>query len=247
MTATTYPAAEPAWLDISAPLSALLRQVAAAAVRRPLHWIENGGGTTPNGLDLADAIAAIGEAAIAEATRKSYAGALHRFGRWLDGRKMSDDLLAEYLGALYEAGKSYNSANQIAAALKRSAREVRDNGRCVACPVGPATRRRLDRYRRDAAGRTPKQAEGIGWEDADRMCEAAESDGGPRGVRDAALVGAASDGLLRVSEASALDADDVTFMDDGSARLRIRRSKTDQAGRGAELYLGAPTAGRIRQ
>ena len=65
------------------------------------------------------------------------------------------------------------------------------------------------------------------------------------GLRDAALLAVASDGLLRVSEVAALDVGDVQAEADGSGRLLVGASKTDQEGRGAVLYLGAPTVSRV--
>ena len=55
--------------------------------------------------------------------------------------------------------------------------------------------------------------------------------------RDAALLSVLRWGLLRRSEAAALRWDDLTTEDDGSGRLTVRRSKTDQTGEGAVLYL----------
>ncbi len=73
------------------------------------------------------------------------------------------------------------------------------------------------------------------------MSECAEAGGDPRGVRDAALVGVASHALLRVSEVSRLDVEDVSRQRDGTALLKIRRSKTDQYGEGA-ILLSSRTA-----
>ena len=64
-------------------------------------------------------------------------------------------------------------------------------------------------------------------------------------TRDAALLAVASDGLLRVSEVAALDVGDVQAEADGSGRLFVGASKTDQEGRGAVLYLGALTVSRV--
>ena len=61
---------------------------------------------------------------------------------------------------------------------------------------------------------------------------------------DAALLAVASDGLLRVSEVAALDVGDVQAEANGSGRLFVGASKTDQEGRGAVLYLGAPAVGQ---
>ena len=78
------------------------------------------------------------------------------------------------------------------------------------------------------------------------MCRHAEAPGDPAGKRDAAIISVTSDALLRVSEVSGLSVDDVTFLPDGTARITIRRSKTDQRGRGAVQYSCSRTADRLR-
>ena len=50
---------------------------------------------------------------------------------------------------------------------------------------------------------------------------------------------------MRVSEVAALDVGDVQAEPDGSGRLFVGESKTDQEGRGAVLYLGALTVSRV--
>ena len=57
----------------------------------------------------------------------------------------------------------------------------------------------------------------------------------PGGVTLASVV---HDGLLRVSEAAALHWGDVELVEDGSNRIRMPESKTDQEGEGMVLYLG---------
>lgn len=66
------------------------------------------------------------------------------------------------------------------------------------------------------------------------------------GIRDAALISIMSDAMLRISEAAVLLVSDVTEETDGSGRASVRRSKTDQEGRGTVLYLGRPTMTRVR-
>ena len=85
----------------------------------------------------------------------------------------------------------------------------------------------------------------MSWDQAEAVCRQAEASGSLRGWRDAALIGAASDGLLRVSEVSALAVEDVSFLPDGSARLAVRRSKTDREGAGAVQFVGVPNAARL--
>ena len=59
---------------------------------------------------------------------------------------------------------------------------------------------------------------------------------------DVALLATLRDGLLRRSEAAALTWGDVEFRDNGSALLRLRRSKTDQEAEGVVLYVGREAA-----
>ena len=58
-----------------------------------------------------------------------------------------------------------------------------------------------------------------------------------RGLVDVALVSVMRDGLLRRSEASALVWDDIERIANGTGRLTIRHSKTDQNSEGKVLYL----------
>ncbi len=148
---------------------------------------------------------------------------------------------------LYDKGLARSSAVTAVAAVERAALEsARDGHRMVEPPAGDLAARRLERFRREAAGRGRGQAGPLDREEADRMCECAEADDDPRGIRDAALVGVASSALLRVSEASALDAGDVSFRADGSAHIDIRRSKTDQHGDGAVAHIVPAAAARLR-
>ena len=59
-----------------------------------------------------------------------------------------------------------------------------------------------------------------------------------KGLVDIALASVMRDGLLRVSEAAALRWGDVELAVDGSGRIRIPESKTDQEAEGTVLYLG---------
>ncbi len=65
--------------------------------------------------------------------------------------------------------------------------------------------------------------------------------------RDLALLLVARDMLARRSEVVALQVADLTFGDDGSATVLVRRSKTDQAGEGAMLWLSPRTTAALRR
>ena len=114
-------------------------------------------------------------------------------------------------------------------------------------PVGPLSGRVMAGLRREGRDRGRGQVQGLQWGQADTAAAVASSGGQSlAGLRDAALIALMSDCLLRVSEAVALQVDDLQLEEDGTARLTIGRSKTDQEGEGTILYVGAPTVSRIR-
>ena len=221
------------------------RRIVVFLVRLLADRIDNGGWAPPP-LDIELAIRQLPETAFAPKTRKVYAGALRALSEWLDGRPPTDALLAHYLGVLFDRGLSPSSAVHFVAAARYAAKECARAGLRCSDPVGPATTERLERFRREGAERGTGQVRGISWKEAEAMCSRAEAPDDLAGKRDAAIISVASDALLRVSEVSGLDFRDVTFLPDGTARIRIRRSKTDQHGRGAVQYLRAHTADRLR-
>ena len=66
-----------------------------------------------------------------------------------------------------------------------------------------------------------------------------------RGQVDIALLSVLRDGLLRRSEAAALRWGDVEIQGRGSARLHVRRSKTDPEAEGAALYISSDAASAL--
>ena len=174
-------------------------------------------------------------ASVSANTRRAYEGALDRLRDWLAGRLLDDATLAEYLAARFEAGHS-----PVVAAVRFYAKLGSQ-----ASPIGPATERVLAGFRREGQSRGRGQVVGVRWEQADAAAAVAGSSGGSvRGLRDAALLAVMSDGLLRVSEAAALEVADLEG--EGANTLTIRRSKTDQEGEGAVQYIGEPTVARVR-
>ena len=221
------------------------RRVVVGLVRLLADRIENGGWAPPP-LDIDLAIRRLPKTAYAAKTRRVYAGVLRALNEWLDGRPATDALLARYLGVLFDRGRAPPSAVHLVAAVHCAAKECARAGLRSADPVGPATTERLERFHREGAERGTGQVGGISWKEAKAMCRRAEAPGDPAGKRDAAIISVASDALLRVAEVSGLSVDDVAFLPDGTARILIRRSKSDQRGRGAVQYLRAATAGRPR-
>ena len=66
-----------------------------------------------------------------------------------------------------------------------------------------------------------------------------------RGAEDIAIISVMRDAMLRVGEAAALVWSDVREWSDGSGRLYVRRSKTDQRAAGVLLYLGRQAMGDL--
>lgn len=174
--------------------------------------------------------------ALSPRTRYAYRHALRRLNDWLGNEPLGDATLARYIDILFERGNARSTAAvTVAAACSQAAR---DN---AVSPRGPLTNAALTAFRRDGAGRGPGQVMGIRWEQADLMADLAEARRVAVGLRDALFVRLASDCLLRVGEAAALNVRDISFAEDG-LRVLLRRSKTDQEGRGSVLYAGPPTA-----
>jgi integrase len=84
-----------------------------------------------------------------------------------------------------------------------------------------------------------RQAKAMGWEHIKRFIETAGE--GIRPDRERALLTVAYDTMARRAELVALNLEDFTFLPDGTGRVLIRRSKTDQTGEGDIAYLARDT------
>ena len=93
-------------------------------------------------------------------------------------------------------------------------------------------------------GRRQAQATGLTWPLRQRLLDAA----GDRIIddRNRALLAVAYDAMLRRSELTDLQVDDLLIETHGAATLLVRRSKTDAAGAGAIVYLARDTVLLVR-
>ena len=177
---------------------------------------------------------------LSENTKRCYRSALRALNERLGGRCVCDEHLSEVLAEMSEDGLSGSALRITVAAVNKEAELVG-----VQSPCGKSTTTVLRAHARRAP--PPRQATAIDWPAAD-LASALASKAHRRGLvglRDAALIAVMSDAALRVSEASAINVEDLARREDGSATLLIRRSKTDQHGQGAVLYLGESTMDRI--
>ena len=93
------------------------------------------------------------------------------------------------------------------------------------------------RLTRRHAGRGRGQVAGLKHEHVAAAAKLAAEEGGLAALRDAALLRLGSDAFLRISELAAVRVDDLEPSKDGSGRLALPRSKTDQEDKGETLYV----------
>lgn len=185
-------------------------------------------------------VARLLEASIAPNTAKAYGDALRKLFEYLDGQPLTDTTLAGYLAHLYTRGLAPASVTVVVQAVRFWEKLDRRQS-----SVGPLTSRTLAGIRREGRSRGRGQVTGITRETVKIMVQNAVATDTLAGLRDAALFRVMSDALLRIGEAVAIDCEHITTEFDGSGRLLLVRSKTDQEGKGASLFLTARTVETI--
>ena len=160
-------------------------------------------------------------------TLKAYQRALQSLTVWLSGRTLSDALLANYITVLHETGKSPATIGQAVAAVKWQLKH--QSQETFNFPVTQAT---LAGIRRAGKDRGRGQVDGLIWQDVERVCAYAETEGTLAGLRDAAMIRLMSDCLLRISEVVAVNVGDLK-----EKTLTVHASKSDQEGTGESLYV----------
>jgi integrase len=90
-----------------------------------------------------------------------------------------------------------------------------------------------------------RQARALGWAEIQPFIDRAGE--GLPATRERALLCVAYDTMARRSELVAFNRGDFRFLEDGSGRALIRRSKTDQAGEGHTAYLAPVTVRYLKE
>ena len=200
--------------------------------------------TSPAALTAGDhaRIRAALDAAESPHTRRAYIAGWERWQDWAIARGAATMPAAPDTVSAYFAERA-ESVSVATVRMDRAAIAAAHRATGAADPCRHEAVRRVLKgigRQRKVSGRG--QVQGLDWRAADLAAGIAANGGGSvAGIRDAALIATMSDALLRVSEAAALAVDDVQIQADGSGTLLVRRSKTDQEGRGHVRYLGAPT------
>lgn len=165
---------------------------------------------------------------VSDNTLRAYHGCLNTLTGWLGERTLDDVTLADYLSHLFDMGKSPSTIAQVVAAVRWRAK-YSQIGQDLKLTLAEST---LAGIRRKGRERGRGQVDGLTWQDVERVCIFAETDGTVAGLRDAAMIRLMSDCLLRVSEVVAINCGDLK-----KNTLDIRISKTDQEGAGETLYV----------
>ena len=156
---------------------------------------------------------------VSDNTLKAYEHATRRLEDWLDDRTLNDVVLAEYIRFLHTSGKSPATINLLLSAVKWMAEY---HG--IEEVAGPVTKRIWTDIRGEDKPRERRRADGLTWDEVERVCTVAESSETVAGLRDAAMISLMSDCLLRISEAVAVDVENV-----GEEGLQIHRGDRSDA------------------
>ena len=200
--------------------------------------------------------------ALAPATRRVYASAWKAWTCWCD-REGQDALpAAPEAVAAYLAERADDGASKSTLQLARAS--VRHHHRAAGL-VDPCARPGVATVLQGLAKRAATEGHGVtratGLSATDLAAVRATAPrrrAGPtgrtesrgravtRGLVDVALVSVMRDAMLRRGEAAALRWADVSFEADGTARIVIRRSKTDQTGEGFTAFVGKAAAADLQ-
>ena len=142
--------------------------------------------------------------------------------------------VAAFVNAGAEAGKKPATIRRYLTTVALAHRVARFDSPCTSAAV----RHALKGLTNEVSTRQ-RQARGIGWAEIQKFLETAGE--GLPATRERALLCVAYDTMARRGELVAFNRGDIKFLEDGSGRALIRRSKTDQAGEGHTAYLAPVT------
>ena len=173
------------------------------------------GERSETGLRIASGTGEAIRADVSDNTLKAYEHATRRLEDWLGERTLNDAVLAEYIRFLHTEGKSPATINLLLSAVKWMAEYYG-----IEDVAGPITKRIWSDIRGENRQTGRRRTDGLTWEEVERVCAVAGSSGTAAGLRDAAMISLMSDCLLRISEAVAVDVEDI-----GEEGLQIHRGE----------------------
>lgn len=183
------------------------------------------------------------EGAYAPSTIRAYRANFERFISFSENLKAKalpagSDTVSQYIKQL-SGGKLKSASIRIAIA---SISAIHRLNQLIDPTTHPEVKIELRRMHRNL-GRGSKQAQGINLETLKQMLT--NTDNSLIGLRDRALLLTAYDGMCRRSELVGLWVEDLSYGNESSLKIKIRRSKTDQDGLGRWLHLKTETQDAI--
>jgi integrase len=148
--------------------------------------------------------------------------------------------VAAFVDACGEAGKKPATIRRYLTTVALAHRVAKFDNPCTGEPVRHALKGLTNEV-----SSAQRQARAIGWAEIQKFIENAGV--GLRATRERALLCVAYDTMARRSELVAFNRGDFKFLEDGSGRALIRRSKTDQAGEGHTAYLAPVTVRYLKE
>ena len=204
---------------------------------------------------MEDLVSEVAEESRAKTTRYQQGQQWKTFSEWCDARGLQSlpadpETVAVFIFTQGIGGKKPNTLRGYASSI---AAEHRSEGHDSPCTDRVAMVIKGFVNRAKEAGQREKRAKPLTGEDLEKIretaCNPRKTDRGMerfsnarrRGLVDIALISVMRDALLRRSEAAEILGKHIAPQSDGSGRLTIPWSKTDQEGEGVVLYLGPPT------
>jgi len=178
-------------------------------------------------------------------TQRAWRADWHIYDQFCEGQgaatvPAAPSAVAAFVDACGGAGKKPATIRRYLATIALAHRVAKFPNPCVEEPVRHALKGLTNEV-----SVAQRQAKGLGWAEIKRFLECAGE--GLRATRERALLCVAYDTMARRSELVTFNRGDFKFLDDGSGRALIRRSKTDQAGEGHTAYLAPATVRYLKE
>ncbi len=148
--------------------------------------------------------------------------------------------VAAFIEACGEQGKKPATIRRYLTTVALAHRVAKFDNPCTGEPVRHALKGLTNEV-----SSAQRQARGLGWAEIQKFINTAGV--GLPATRERALLCVAYDTMARRSELVAFNRGDFRFLEDGSGRALIRRSKTDQAGEGHTAYLAPVTVRYLKE
>ena len=160
--------------------------------------------------------------------------------RGFDALPACPGTVAAFVDAMAKSSRAPATVRRYVASIAVAHKAV-GHGKTLKSPLVRLALQRMHRRK----GRRQAQALGLTWPLRQRLLDAA----GDRliDVRNRALLAVAYDTLLRRSELTALQVNDLAVEIHGAATVLVRRGKSDAEGRGAMVYLARDSLALVRE